>query len=105
MDAHQHRTLRQPQLQDAVVQFKEGQTGLAAQTDRRGAHVQFRSRVFISPQIIARGQRTIGYSINPVALTAGLKRNRTLREVHAGNACRGIVFLVRAVILGPAAGR
>ncbi len=80
-------------------EIKKSQTRLRPQPDGSGTDLNFRARVLVHPQIVARGQRTVRHRFQPVALPAGLEGNRALYQADASGASRRILIVALALIL------
>src|SRR6266436_459167 len=50
------------------------------------ACLNFRSRIVVSPNLVANRDRTVTHRLRPVALPTGLERNRTINETKPRNA-------------------
>ncbi len=72
-------TLGQLQLGRPVIEIKKGHTRFRIHAYRSRASLQFRSRILVSPQIVARREWPIGNCFHPIALPARLERNRSHR--------------------------
>jgi len=63
--------------------------------------MHFGARALIGPEIVARGQRPVGYSGHPIAFSTWLKTHRPLRVIHArhtaGRILIALVLPVRAL--------
>ena len=93
-DVNFNSALGELDLNRAVIEIQNGDTGLTPETDGGAANVQFAARIFVGPEIVSGGEWTIGIRGNPFLLivTAGLVGNRALNEIEASYAGRRIIL-------------
>ncbi|PYU87399.1 MAG: hypothetical protein DMG51_02365 [Acidobacteria bacterium] len=58
------------------------------------AGLQFSTGIFVNPDFVADGHRTIFRGAAPVALSTGLQGDRTIDVADAGDACWRIFFFI-----------
>ena len=75
--------LGQLQLHRAIVEIEKRNAGLTGKANGGRANVNFATRIFVGPEIVASGQRTIGISFDPIVFTRGLERDGTLYVIQA----------------------
>jgi hypothetical protein len=84
--------LVQLHLDIVVPNVGQGKTGFVADPQEARAHVQFSLGIFIGPDIVGIGQRTIQRPFDPISRSLGLKRNRSRLKLQTGNAARRVLF-------------
>ncbi len=97
------------QLGGAVVEIQDGNTGFRINANRGRAKLHFRPGILVSPQIVARCQRTIRDCLHPIAFAARLKRHRSDRITQPRHAAgrilrrplrlRGLSLVLWALVL------
>ena len=74
-DMHIQCALVQLDLHGIIGNVGQSQTGFRTDSHHTGAETQFGARIFISPNVVADGQRTVERALHPIASALGLKRN------------------------------
>jgi hypothetical protein len=91
-DVQIQRPLVQLHLDIVVTNVGQGKTSFVADPQEARAHVQLGLGIFIGPDIVGIGQRTIQRPFDPISRSLGLKRNRSRLKLQTGNAARRVLF-------------
>src|SRR5467141_1859391 len=94
-DTEVQTAFREAHLRDALVKVQERKRGHTAKMHRGSASLQFGAGVFVHPNLVADGYRTVLGGAAPIALTAGLKGDRTIDVADARDA-RWRIFFIRS---------
>ena len=84
--------LRELYLRGAIVEREKRNAGLAGHADRGAADVNLAARIFIDPEVIARGEWAIGIGLHPVRVAGDLIGHRALNEIQPTHAARRIIL-------------
>src|SRR5437016_11773455 len=95
--AEKQRPDRQPKLCDVVSYIKKTYARFRSETDGSGPNLDLSPGIAINPQIVANGQSTIHCALDPVTLSAGLKRDRALHKADSSGP-RWRVLIVTLVL-------
>jgi hypothetical protein len=82
--------LMQRDLHDVVIDVRERKTGFRVDAHETGAKVQLGAGVFIGPNIVGDGQRTILFGLHPIVSAMRLNGDLSRHVVDAGYAARRI---------------
>jgi hypothetical protein len=104
-DMHVQSALVQFDLYGIVGDVGQGQTGFGADSHHTGTEIQFRAGIFVSPDIVAVGERTVQRTLDPIASALRLNRNRSGHVSQASDATRRIGSLAPGRRRGFAGGR
>src|ERR1700674_5744503 len=95
-DAEVDAAFGEAHLRDALVKVQEGESCHTAEMDGGCAGLQFSSRIFVRPELVADSDRTVSGRATPVTFPAGLQGNRTVNVANSCDARWGIFFFVRS---------
>src|SRR6266404_2222820 len=65
----------------------------------RLARLNFRTRIVVSPNLVANRHRTITHSLRPVALPTGLKGNGAINEAQTRYTSRRVLSVLRSIVV------
>jgi hypothetical protein len=98
-NTEEHRAYRNSQLRDVVFEIEKSKAGFGSKTDGSRSNLYFGARIPVGPEIVARGQWAVGDGIEPVALSAGLKRDCSLHIADAPCTAWGILIILLLLVL------
>src|SRR5258708_8134251 len=94
-DTEVDATFRKAHLRDALIKVQEGKRGHAAEMHRGRAGLQFGAGIFVNPDLVSDGHRTVFGGTAPIALSAGLQGDGTVDVADARDA-RWRIFFIRS---------
>src|SRR5882762_571619 len=95
-DAEIDAAFRKAHLCDALIKVQERQGGHAAEMDGRRAGLQFGAGIFVDPNFVTDGHRTVSGGTAPIALPPRLQGDGTFNVADARDARGRIRFLFLA---------
>jgi hypothetical protein len=93
MDMHVQSALMQLDLHRVIGDIGQSQTGFGTDPHHARAQIQFGARIFVSPNVVADGQRTVQHTLHPIASALRLKRNRSRHVAKTSNPSWRIILI------------